>query len=86
MRQYGPPDSPPPAVIPPKPEVSYIIDCLYSYTYVWPKYGVPFWFYPTRVEHGEVTGYIWTGRNWMFYGFDPKFIDQVACYPVPTLY
>ena len=86
MRQYGPPNSPPPSTIPKKPKVSYIIDCVQSFTYVWPKYGRPFWFYPTRVEYGEVSGYLWTGRNWTFYGFDPELIDQVACYPVPTLY
>ena len=86
MPQYGPPSSPPPTVIPQKPAYSYIIDCMYSYTYVWPKYGRTFWFYPTRVEYGEVSGYIWTGTNWAFFGFDPQLIDQVACYPVPTLY
>lgn len=86
MRQYGPPVSQPPAVIPTKPATSFIIDCLHAYTYVWPKKGNPFWFYPTRIEYGEVSGYIWTGDYWTFYGFDPEFIDAVACYPVPTLY
>jgi hypothetical protein len=86
LRQFGPPDSPPPAIIPPKPATSYIIDCLYSFTYVWLEFGRPFWFYPTRVEFGEVSGYIWNGSFWTFYGFDPAFIDAVACYPVPTLY
>lgn len=86
MRQFGPLDFPPPTTIPKKPKVSYIIDCLYSYTYVWPINGRPFWFYPTRVEYGEVSGYIWTGENWTFYGFYPELVDQVACYSVPTLY
>lgn len=86
MVQFGPPSSPPPDVIPPKPAYSYIVDCMYAYTYVWPLYGRPFWFYPTRVEYGEVSGYLWTGRTWTFYGFDPNLIDQVACYPVPTPY
>lgn len=86
MRQYGPPQSPPPDVHPHKPKHSYIIDCIYSYTYVWPKKGKPFWFYPTRIEQGEVSGYAWTGKSWTFYGFGEELIDQVVCYPVPTLY
>lgn len=86
FRQYGPPEYPPPTTIPPKPVNSYIIDCLHSYTYVWPINGSPFWFYPTRIEYGEVSGYRWTGRNWTFYGFDPQLVDAVSCYPVPTLY
>ena len=85
MRQYGPPTSPPPTVIPPKPSYSYIIDCLYYYTYVWLKNGRQFWFYPTSVEHGAVTGYRWTGRYWTFYGFDSRLIDEVACL-LPTPY
>jgi hypothetical protein len=86
MRQYGPPKSPPPSTIPPKPQNSYIIDCIHQYTYVWPKVGAPFWFYPISVEQIGVTGYRWSGRYWAFYGFDPRLIDEVACYPVPTLY
>ena len=57
-----------------------------SYTYVWPKHGKPFWFYPTRLLQGEVSGYRWDGKRWAFYGLDEKSISQVACYPVPTLY
>jgi hypothetical protein len=86
MASYGPPTSPPPAIIPPKPSVSYVVDCLNNYTYVWPKVGEPFWFYPTLLEYGAVAGYIWTGRFWTFYGFDPKLIDAVSCPPIPTLY
>jgi hypothetical protein len=59
MRQSGPPQSPPPPVILTKPQNSYIIDCMYKYTFVWPKIGKPFWFYPTRVEYGEISGYIY---------------------------
>lgn len=83
MRQ---PQYPPPAFIPPKPEFSYVVDCLYQYTYVWLLNGDNFWFYPTRVEYGEVSGYRWNGAFWMYYGIDPRFIDAVACPPIPTLY
>jgi hypothetical protein len=86
MRQYGPPTSPPPALTPSKPSYSYIIDCFYQFTYVWTRNGRQFWFYPTSIEYGEVSGYRWTGRYWTFYGFDSRLIDQVACYPVPTPY
>ena len=80
------PQSPPPTFIPPKPSVSYIVDCLYQNTYVWLVNGRQFWFYPTRVEFGEVSGYRWNGAFWEFYGIDPRLIDAVACYPTPTLY
>src|SRR4051794_28787075 len=51
----------PPAFIPQKPELTYVVDCLYEYTYVWLLNGDNFWFYPTRVEYGEVSGYRWNG-------------------------
>ena len=54
MREYGPPNSPPPKTKPKKPKISYIIDCINQYTYVWLKNGKTFWFYPTRIEQGEV--------------------------------
>jgi hypothetical protein len=74
MPTLGPPTLHPPETIPPKPTNSYIIDCSHKVTY------------PTRIEEGNVSGYIWTGRFWTFYGFDSRFIDEVACYPTPTLY
>lgn len=80
------PESPPPPFVPQKPAVSYITDCLYEYTYVWLWNGESFWFYPTRVEYGEVSGYRWNGVFWTFYGFDPRLINAVSCPPIPTLY
>lgn len=85
MRQYGSRIYPPlPPSIPPKPVNSYIIDCMYKHTYVWLKNGAQFWFYPTSVQYGAVTGYRWTGAFWTFYGFDSRLIDEVSCQPVPT--
>lgn len=87
-----PPTSPPPRTIPPKPSYippqpsTYLVDCMYEYTYVWLVNGESFWFFPTRVEYDGVSGYRWNGRYWMFYGIDPRLIDAVACYPTPTLY
>lgn len=80
------PQSPPPMFVPVKPSTSYIIDCQYQYTYVWLWTGDNFWFYPTRVEYGEISGYRWNGAYWMFYGFDSNLIDAVSCPPIPTLY
>ncbi|MFF2794486.1 transporter [Lysinibacillus xylanilyticus] len=80
------PQSPPPNFKPTKPSVSYVIDCVYQNTYVWLRNGREFWFYPTRIEMGEVSGYRWNGAYWAFYGFDEGLIDAVACYPTPTLY
>ncbi|WP_223592623.1 transporter [Neobacillus bataviensis] len=85
MRQQ--PQSPPPPYVPPKPATShYLIDCLNQYTYVWLVNGEGFWYYPITVQYGAVTGYRWNGTFWTFYGFDERFIETVACYPVPTLY
>ena len=77
---------PPPPVIPPKPYGSYIIDCMYQHTYVWLRNRAQFWFYPTSVQYGAITGFRWTGTLWTIYGFDSRLIDEVGCYPVPTLY
>ncbi|OME84936.1 transporter [Paenibacillus lautus] len=79
------PQSPPPTFIPEKPAVSYIVDCLFQYTYVWLLNGERFWFYPTRLEYGEASGYRWNGAYWTYYGFDPRFIDAVSC-QIPTLF
>lgn len=80
------PQTPPPSYVPIKPLTSYIIDCQYQYTYVWLWNGDSFWFYPTRIEYGEVSGYRWNGFYWEFYGFDSRLIQSVACPPIPTLY
>lgn len=62
------PQSPPPPYVPPKPVPShYIIDCLNQFTYIWLINGEGFWFYPTSVEYGAVSGYRWTGTFWTFY-------------------
>jgi len=77
--------APPPDYIPTNP-TGYIVDCLYNYTYVWLSDGENFWYYPTRVEYGEVSGYRWNGMFWYYYGIDPRFIYGVSCPPIPTLY
>ncbi len=86
MQTTRQPLAPPPNYIPEKPAVSYIVDCINQYTYVWLWNGDRFWFYPTRVEYGEISGYRWTGTFWAFYGIDPRFVEAVSCAPIPTLY
>lgn len=76
----------PPTFVPEQPTTSYIVDCLYQNTYVWLWNGESFWFYPTRVEYGEVSGFRWYGRFWTFYSMDPRLIRAVSCPPIPTLY
>jgi len=75
---------PPPAFIPPKPHVSYIVDCLHNITYVWLWNGDSFWYYPMSVESGAVSGYRWNGFFWTYYGFDPRLINASSCPPIPT--
>lgn len=78
--------SPPPSFVPPKPAVSYIVDCVHQYTYIWLWNGESFWFYPISAEQGQVSGYRWNGFFWTYYGFDPRLINAVSCPPIPTLY
>lgn len=77
---------PPPSYAPPKPDVSYIVDCVQQYTYVWLWNGDSFWFYPISIEQSGISGYRWNGFFWAYYGFDPRLINAVSCPPIPTLY
>ena len=76
--QYGTPVSPPPTTAPLKPSPTSIVNCLYQYTYVWPKQGTPFWFYPIKVELGEVSGYKWVSMYWVTHKLDGKLIGGIA--------
>ena len=42
--------------------------CLFRYTYIWMRNRQQFWFYPTFVGRTSVSGWRWTGFNWMFFG------------------
>lgn len=92
-QQYGPsmgqaPTSPPPSVTPMKTQTpglkavdpGAIRGCLYRYTYVWPRYGFPYWFYPTYVGRRSVSGYRWNGFMWHYFGTDLRSIDSFSCY------
>jgi len=80
------PEGPPPAAPPRYPPGKDIANCMYTYTLVWPKRGAPFWFYPTGVRYNRVSGYVWTGRYWAFFAFNPATVERVACYPSPMPY
>ncbi|WWB87008.1 transporter [Priestia aryabhattai] len=85
-----PPSSPPPAFTP-APKLGsggpslYAVDpgaisgCLYRYTYIWPRYGRPYWFYPTFVGRRSVAGYRWTGSFWVYAGVDVNQIREFQC-------
>ncbi|MEH7362711.1 hypothetical protein [Priestia megaterium] len=75
--------APPPSVIPLMP--SFAVDpgaisgCLYRYTYIWPRNGRPYWFYPTFVGGRSVAGYRWTGFFWVYAGVDVNQIREFQC-------
>lgn len=74
----------PPSVIPPPPlfaiDPGAISGCLYHYTYVWPRNGRPYWFYPTFVGRRSVAGYRWTGFFWVYAGVDVNQIREFQCF------
>lgn len=93
MPPFGPqgqqqgPTSPPPQTPPPQPMAStFAVDpgaisgCLFRMTYIWPKFGAPFWFFPTFVGRTSVSGFRWTGRRWVYSGFDLNNINSFSCY------
>lgn len=85
-----PPSSPPPGFTP-APKLGsggpslYAVDpgaisgCLYRYTYIWPRNGRPYWFYPTFVGRRSVAGYRWTGSFWVYAGVDVNQIREFQC-------
>lgn len=84
--QTGAPTSPPPSVVPQlSPQVKAvdpgtISGCMYRYTYIWPTFGRPYWFYPTRLQRRSISGYRWNGYMWMYYGTDLRNIKSFSCY------
>jgi hypothetical protein len=81
------PSSPPPQFAPQKPAAAaFAVDpgaisgCLYRNTYVWPKNGNGFWLYPTYVGRTSVSGFRWTGRTWVYSGYDLRRIESFTCF------
>ncbi|REE83939.1 hypothetical protein A8990_116118 [Paenibacillus taihuensis] len=80
------PAGPPPSQVPIKPLTStFAVDpgaisrCMFRYTYIWPRNGAGFWFYPVFVGRTSVSGFRWNGFFWMFSGFDLSRIDAFTC-------
>ncbi|MFA9558294.1 hypothetical protein ACERII_13385 [Evansella sp. AB-rgal1] len=87
--QVGPPTSPPPATIPTAQAANVgilavdpgaIRGCLHRYTYVWLTNRQQFWMYPVYVGHRSISGYRWTGFNWVYFGIDVNQISSFQCY------
>ncbi|MBB3111664.1 hypothetical protein FHS18_003732 [Paenibacillus phyllosphaerae] len=85
-----PPTAPPPQMTPPQPMSqqgvsSFAVDpggirgCLFRNTYIWPRFGNGFWFYPTFVGRTSVAGYRWNGRFWAYSGISLRSIESFTC-------
>ncbi|MBP3966049.1 MULTISPECIES: transporter [Paenibacillus] len=82
-----PPGSPPPQMVPPRPLTSStlaidpgaISRCMFRMTYIWPRSGPGFWFYPVFLGRTSISGFRWNGFFWMFAGFDLARIDAFTC-------
>lgn len=81
------PLAPPPQFIPQQPAAStFAVDpgaisgCLFRYTFIWPRQGQGFWFYPTFVGRRSVAGFRWNGFFWTFSGLDLRQINQFSCF------
>ena len=87
--QSGPPSSPPPSFVPAQSQQqqvgTFAVDpgsirgCLFRYTYVWLNNRQQFWYYPTFVGRTSISGWRWTGFNWVFFGVDLRQIQSFTC-------
>ncbi|MEK0317579.1 transporter [Cohnella sp. 56] len=94
MPPFGPqgmqqaPTAPPPQTVPPRPlnastlavDPGAIRGCLFRNTYVWPRGGQGFWFYPVFVGRTSVAGFRWNGFFWMYTGIDLQRIESFTCF------
>jgi hypothetical protein len=84
-QQSGPPSGPPPSFIPQEPVQAFAVDprairnCLFRFTFVW-TFRSAFWFFPTFVGRTSVSGFRWTGFNWVYFGVDLNRISSFICY------
>lgn len=54
--------------------------CLYKFTYIWQRNGQSYWAYLLNVDRRSVSGFRWTGRNWVYFGINLRRIDAFICY------
>ncbi|WP_071394752.1 hypothetical protein [Bacillus tuaregi] len=85
--QSGPPSGPPPSFVPAQTQQmgTFAVDpgsirgCLFRYTYVWLNNRQQFWFFPVFVGRTSVSGWRWTGWNWVFFGISLRQIQSFTC-------
>ena len=53
--------------------------CLFRYTYVWLNNRQQFWYFPTFVGRTSISGWRWTGFNWVFFGVGLRQIQSFTC-------
>jgi hypothetical protein len=84
-QDVGAPTSPPPSFVPQQQAEAFAVDpgsirrCLFRFTYVWLRGFNQFWFYPTFVGRNSVSGFRWTGFNWVFFGISLRQIQSFTC-------
>ena len=87
----GPPQSPPPAFTPPRPQQQlFAVDpggirrCLFRYVYIWQTNGQQYWMFLTFVGRNSIAGYRWFGFPpfgfWGYFGLDLRQISTFVCY------
>lgn len=54
--------------------------CLFKYTYIWEVNGRSYWAFLFNVDRISVSGFRWTGRNWVYFGVNLRRIDSFVCY------
>ncbi|WP_084246971.1 transporter [Rummeliibacillus stabekisii] len=81
------PTAPPPSFTPQQSTVSPLaVDpgairmCLFRNTFIWLNNGQGFWFYPVFVGPRSVSGFRWTGWNWVIFGIDTRRISSFTCF------
>jgi hypothetical protein len=81
----GAPTTPPPSFVPQQQAEAFAVDpgsirrCLFRFTYVWLRGFNQFWFFPTFVGRTSVSGFRWTGFNWVFFGISLRQIQSFTC-------
>jgi hypothetical protein len=84
-QEAGAPTTPPPSFVPQQQVEAFAVDpgsirrCLFRFTYVWLRGFNQFWFYPTFVGRNSVSGFRWTGFNWVFFGISLRQIQSFTC-------
>jgi hypothetical protein len=52
---------------------------MFRFTYVWPRHGGAFWFFPVFIGPHSVAGFRWNGFSWRYTGLDLRQIEAFTC-------